>query len=120
MPVTVLIVDDHAPFRAVARAMFEQAGYRVIGEAGDGASAIEAAGALHPSLVLLDIALPDGNGFDVCELITGGAGRWNAPAVVLTSSRDETAFADRLGATSAKGFVPKSRLSVAAVIGLLP
>jgi DNA-binding NarL/FixJ family response regulator len=45
---TVLIVDDHAPFRTAARALLEAGGFDVVGEAGDGRAAIEAVGALRP------------------------------------------------------------------------
>ena len=112
----LLIVDDHAPFRAMVRTMLEQAGIEVVGEASDSASAVAAAEALRPSVVLLDIALPDGDGFDVCERITADD---DPPAVVLTSSRDAAAYADRLGTTRARGFIAKRRLSVAAIAELV-
>ena len=63
---TVLIVDDHPSFRASARAMLESEGFDVVGEAADGASALEAVDALAPDVVLLDVQLPDMTGFDVC------------------------------------------------------
>ena len=86
MATTVLIVDDHAGFRATARLLLESEGYEVVGEAKDGASAIECARALAPELILLDVQLPDVDGFQVAAELTGGTGR---PAVVITSSRDE-------------------------------
>ena len=64
---TVLIVDDHADFRAFARTLLEAGGFEVVGEARDGASALVAARALKPGLVLLDIQLPDIDGFALCE-----------------------------------------------------
>jgi DNA-binding NarL/FixJ family response regulator len=67
MAPSVLIVDDHAWFRAQARRMLESEGYRVVGEAGDVASAIEAARALEPELALVDVYLPDGDGFEVAS-----------------------------------------------------
>jgi DNA-binding NarL/FixJ family response regulator len=80
---TVLIVDDHAGFRTFARALLEAEGFDVVGEAGDGASALALTRTLAPELVLLDVALPDIDGFKVCEaLLEDGPG----PAVVLTSS----------------------------------
>ena len=63
---TVLIVDDHPSFRASARAMLESEGFDVVGEAADGASALDAVDALKPDVVLLDVQLPDMTGFDVC------------------------------------------------------
>src|SRR5262245_66201698 len=56
---TVLIVDDHPSFRASARAMLESDGFFVVGEAEDGASALEAVDLLHPDVVVLDVQLPD-------------------------------------------------------------
>jgi CheY-like chemotaxis protein len=64
---TVLIVDDHAPFRRMVRRLLEAGGFCVIGEAGDGASALTAAAALGPDVVLLDILLPDMDGFEVAR-----------------------------------------------------
>src|SRR4249920_1240423 len=56
---TVLIVDDHPGFRGFARRLLEADGFTVVGEAGDGGSAVEAAARLRPALVLLDVMLPD-------------------------------------------------------------
>jgi DNA-binding NarL/FixJ family response regulator len=64
---TVLIVDDHAGFRASARRLLEVDGFQVIGEADSGASGLEAAGVLAPDLVLLDVQLPDSDGIEVCD-----------------------------------------------------
>ena len=70
--------------------MLEDAGYEVIGEAPDGGSGIAAARELRPSLVLLDVQLPDCDGFEVARRLT------NDPVValrvVLTSSRDASDF----------------------------
>ena len=64
---SVLIVDDHPSFRASARRMLEAAGYEVVGEAEDGAAALDAAGQLRPDVVLLDVRLPDIDGFEVAR-----------------------------------------------------
>jgi CheY-like chemotaxis protein len=64
---TVLIVDDHAPFRAVARALLQLEGFEVVGEAADALSALEAVGRLRPDVVVLDIQLPDLDGFEVAR-----------------------------------------------------
>jgi two-component system nitrate/nitrite response regulator NarL len=105
---TVLIVDDHAGFRSFARALLEAEGYDVVGEATDGASALAAARALAPELVLLDVALPDMDGFAVCDaLLHDDAGQ----AVILTSSRDVSSYRRRLQRSRARGFIPKSELS---------
>ena len=65
----VLIVDDHEPFRAVARQLLEAAGYVVSGEAADGAEALAAAAAEAPDAVLLDVQLPDRDGFSVATAL---------------------------------------------------
>jgi DNA-binding NarL/FixJ family response regulator len=106
---TVLIVDDHAGFRASARRLLEAEGYAVIGEAVDAAAGIAAAAALRPDVVLLDVALPDTSGFDAAR-------RMGAP-VVLTSSRDWSP--ELVAASGACGFVPKDALSGAAIARLL-
>jgi DNA-binding NarL/FixJ family response regulator len=55
---TVLIVNDHAPFRAVARALLQLEGFAVVGGAADALSALDAVGRLRPDVVVLDIQLP--------------------------------------------------------------
>jgi CheY-like chemotaxis protein len=110
--VTLLIVDDHAAFRAFARALLEASGYVVLGEAADGESAVEAARLLRPAIVLLDIALPDIDGFAVCERITATAREGHdEPVVVLTSSREISAFRQRLANSRARGFIAKRDLT---------
>jgi CheY-like chemotaxis protein len=106
---SVLIVDDHPSFRASARRMLEASGYSVVGEAADGEAAIAAAGALGPDLVLLDVQLPDLDGFEVAARIAALNG--NTPAIVLTSSRDLSDFGDAVAESPARGFIAKGELS---------
>ena len=108
MPTTVLVVDDHNGFRARARLLLEADGYEVIGEAADGETAIAEARRLRPDIVLLDVQLPDQDGFDVAAQITDNG---DAPAVVLTSSRDWSDSAELIVRSGARGFVPKDQLS---------
>jgi DNA-binding NarL/FixJ family response regulator len=113
---TVLIVDDHPSFRASARRMLEADGYKVVAEAADGTSAVAAAGELHPDVVLLDIRLPDLDGFRVAErLAANGA----SPAIVLTSSRERCDFGSEIDASPAYGFISKSELSAEAITLLI-
>jgi two-component system nitrate/nitrite response regulator NarL len=107
-PTTILIVDDHADFRAFARTVLQRAGFEVVGEAEDGASALLAARATRPGLVLLDVQLPDVDGFAVCEQL---AGEVPAPVVVLTSSRARSTYRRRLESSTARGFIAKAELS---------
>ena len=114
---TVLIVDDHEVFRTSARALLEAEGYDVVGESADGEGALRAVSELRPQVVLLDIQLPDVDGFVVASRL---AEAFDPPAVVLISSRDAAAFGPRLRATPSRGFIPKSELSgktLAALIG---
>ena len=113
---TVLIVDDHEPFRSSARALLEAEGFDVVGEAGDGGEAVEAVARLRPQVVLLDIQLPGGDGLAVAEQLATAS---NPPAVVLISSREAAAYGPRLSAAPARGFIPKSGLSGDALAALL-
>lgn len=113
---SVLIVDDHAGFRRSARRILELDGYVIVGEAEDGHSAIEAANRLRPDIVLLDVNLPDLDGFEVARELAQQPG---APAIVLTSSHDREDFGDSLPSSRAAGFVPKGELSGAAVAALV-
>jgi DNA-binding NarL/FixJ family response regulator len=113
---TVLIVDDHAAFRASARALLEAEGFDVVGEAADGVGAVEAVAVLRPQIVLLDIQLPDLDGLAVAELLARAE---DSPAVVLISSRDAAAYGPWLHRTSARGFIPKSGLSGEALAALV-
>ena len=116
MSQTVLVVDDHAGFRAKARLLLEADGYQVIGEAADAQTAVAEASRLRPEVVLLDVHLPDGDGFDVAARITEDEG---APAVVLTSSRDWSDSSELILRSGARGFLPKDQLSGGAVAELL-
>ena len=116
MPHTVLIVDDHASFRASARLLLETEGFEVVGEADSGAAALKAAVELQPELVLLDVHLPDVDGFDVAARLTGMDPH---PQVVLTSSRDGSDFGPLVSRSGARGFVPKGELSGELIAALI-
>lgn len=117
MPPTVLIVDDHPSFRIMARKLLEAEGFDVVGEAEDGRTAIEAVARLRPEVVLLDVQLPDIEGFEVADALTSNNG--SSPAVVLTSSRDRTDFSGLVERSGARGFIPKAELSAAALRALI-
>ena len=104
----VLIVDDHAPFRSLARRLLVVGGFQVVGEAADGAQALSAARDLAPDVVLLDIQLPDVDGFTVAEAL---AAVERAPIVVLVSSRALLDYGHRVDASTARGFIAKADLS---------
>jgi CheY-like chemotaxis protein len=104
----VLIVDDNADFRRLAREVLEYSGYAVVGEVADGIAALAACHELRPAVVLLDIQLPDIDGFEVAELLSAEPA---APVVVLISSRDRASYRRQLAATSANAFIEKGELS---------
>jgi DNA-binding NarL/FixJ family response regulator len=113
---TVLIVDDHPTFRRFARRLLEEAGFPVVGEAGDGAAAVDAARDLQPQAVLLDVLLPDMSGLEVAVALAGQA---DPPAVVLTSSRSAGDLGVALRETPARGFIPKEAFTGAAFAELV-
>jgi DNA-binding NarL/FixJ family response regulator len=113
---TILIVDDHADFRASARALLEAEGFKVVAEAHDGASGLEMVEQHAPSVVLLDIGLPDLDGFAVADRL---AALSNPPAVVLISSRERSVYGRRIDASPARGFLPKRQLSGRSLDALL-
>src|SRR3954447_25539493 len=113
---TILIVDDNAGFRLQARAILEGDGFNVVGESADGTSGLEAARSLRPDLVLLDIGLPDVEGFEVArQLAVDGP----PPFVVLTSSREASAYGPRLASSRILGFIPNDELSGAVIRALV-
>ena len=114
---TVLIVDDHDGFRMTARALLEAEGFEVVGEAATGVAALRAADDLHPDLVLLDVQLPDFDGFEVASRLRARNG--DGPAVVMTSSRDASEYGALVEQSGARGFVPKGELSGQALAALI-
>ena len=112
----LLIVDDHADFRVSARTLLELEGFDVVGLAEDGEDALDAVERLGPDVVLLDVQLPDMDGFDVARAL---AAREDAPRIVLISSRDRSAYASQLREAPVSGFLGKSELSGAALHALV-
>jgi DNA-binding NarL/FixJ family response regulator len=116
MDARVLIVDDHASFRSIACRLLIDGGFAVVGEAADGTTAISAVRHLRPDVVLLDVQLPDLDGFAVAAVL---AAEPEPPAVVLVSSRSRTDYGHRVGESAVLGFIAKSELSSDAVRRLL-
>jgi DNA-binding NarL/FixJ family response regulator len=113
---TILLVDDHAGFRAQARMLLAAEGYKVVGEALDGRGAVAAAHSLRPDLVLLDIGLPDLDGFEVARSLAESE---TPPHVILISSREAAAYGPRIGASGVLGFISKDELSGSAIDALM-
>jgi len=113
---SILIVDDHTTFRSCARAVLEGDGYHVVGEAHDGRAGLSAAMALRPDVVLLDVRLPDMDGFTVAlNLAANGDG----PAVIVTSSSDDPLYPAQAARCGARGFVAKHDVCGAALDRIL-
>jgi CheY-like chemotaxis protein len=107
MPCSVLVVDDDAAFRDLAARVLTGWGHVVVGEAGNVAEALERAAALRPQAALVDVGLPDGDGFDLARRLV--ALPWPVRVVLISTD------ADRAGASAARragarGFVPKDEL----------
>jgi DNA-binding NarL/FixJ family response regulator len=112
----VLIVDDNSGFRSFARRLLQADGFDVVGEAQDGRAAVAAVADLRPEIVLLDVQLPDFDGFEVLRKL---AEQGTASRVVLTSSRDAADYGRKIPASGAAGFIPKAELSGRALTGVL-
>jgi DNA-binding response OmpR family regulator len=112
----VLIIDDNTAFRAAARQLLERAGFVVVAEAGDGASGLRAAKENRPDLAVVDVQLPDSDGFEVAERLRGLE---LGPMVILVSSLDGADFGTLVAGSSALGFIPKAELSAPAIEALL-
>ncbi len=99
--------------------MLQAEGFGVVGEAADGAGAIQAVGALRPDVVLLDIQLPDMSGFEVAERLRGDGAGGAGGRVVLISSRDAADYGTRIASSPVAGFLAKADLSGAALAAVL-
>jgi DNA-binding NarL/FixJ family response regulator len=104
----VLVVDNEASFRRIARLALTSWGHVVVGEAGTAAEAMRHAVELHPDTVLADIGLPDGDGFSLTVDLLALP---SPPRVVLTSADDDVAITRVALRAGARGFVPKEGLS---------
>lgn len=107
---SVLIVDDHPSFRKSARAVLEADGFEVVGEAADGRSALDAVSTLLPDVILLDVQLPDTDGFRLCELLCSYDGD-RQPSIILVSSREAADYDGLIDRSPARGFISKADLS---------
>jgi DNA-binding NarL/FixJ family response regulator len=112
--VRVVIVDDHDVFRARLRELLMLESFDVVGDAATGAAGVALAAALRPDVVVLDVMLPDGAGFDLVPSL-----HRSGSAVVLVSTRDRRDYGDRVTSCGAEGFLGKSELTGPALRALL-
>jgi DNA-binding NarL/FixJ family response regulator len=113
----VLIVDDQASFRNMARRVLEWRGYLVAGEADCAAAAMDAAVRLAPDAVLLDVGLGRTSGFEVASALKQAC---PGAAVLLVSAYDYRDCTALLRACGARGFLLKSELAHADLAGYWP
>ena len=113
---SVLVVDDNRSFRDAARQLLERGGFVVVAEAENGYEGIRQAAAHQPDIAIVDVQLPDIDGFEVAEQISGLD---VSVQVILTSSLDGDDFGALVVDSPAAGFVPKAELSSSAIEALL-
>lgn len=103
---TILVVDDYEPWRSMLRSQLQtNPDFQVIGEASNGCEAVEKSAALHPDVVLLDIAMPILNGMEAgpkIRRVSPGSG-----IIFLTQEQDDEIRTAALAA-GAEGYVLKS------------
>jgi DNA-binding NarL/FixJ family response regulator len=112
-PIRVLIADDHALVRTGLRMILEdEPGIEVVGEAGDGATALELALALQPTIVLADVSMPPPDGIELTRLLCRDA--QEVKTIIVTMHEDGAVQADALAAGAA-GYVIKRAGPIALV-----
>ena len=116
MPPRIVIVDDDPTFLTTVRTLLEADGFEVVGEALNGVEGVATVEELKPDVVLLDVNLPDIDGFEVVKRLTD---RGRAPPIVLTSIRSESDFGDLVEKSRAYGFITKAEISGVALARIL-
>jgi CheY-like chemotaxis protein len=115
--VRVLVVDDQVAYRRLLVRLLDTNGFDVVGEAGTGEDAVRQIEATVPDVVLLDVLLPDFDGFEVARRVAAGAAR---PIIVFISSRQREDFGAFVDLGLVRGFISKDQLTVERLNGLLP
>lgn len=104
--IRVLLVDDHVVTRAGARRILEDTpDIEIVGEAGDGAEALEQVELLRPDLVALDIDLPGIDGIKVCQTLMK---RERPPRVLALTGHDKEAYVREMARLGVQGYLLKS------------
>ncbi len=106
--VSVLVVDDQAPFRLAARAVIKRAeGFELVGEAESGEEAVALAADLRPDLVLMDINMPGINGLEATARIVADA---PDAVVFLCSTYERSDLPDEAVESGARAYINKEEL----------
>jgi CheY-like chemotaxis protein len=116
LPPRILIVDDDPSFLATVRLLLEAEGFVVVGEALNGVDGVAAVAELEPDIVLVDVNLPDIDGFEVVARLANGG---RSPPVVLTSIRSAGDFGDLIETSGADAFISKAEISGEALTEVL-
>jgi CheY-like chemotaxis protein len=112
----IVIVDDDPTFLRTVRRLLEAQGFAVVGEALNGLDAVAVATELAPDLVLVDVNLPDIDGFEVVKRLADGG---RSPPVVLTSIRSALDFGSLIESSSARAFITKADITGDALVQFL-
>jgi len=119
MPLRCVIVDDNAGFRAEMRALLEEEGILVVGDAASGTEAIRQIVESRPDVVLIDIDLGGESGLALTRSLGAAIDGAAPPNVILISTHDESEYADLIEASPAIGFLGKTDLSAATIRQML-
>jgi DNA-binding NarL/FixJ family response regulator len=112
----ILVIDDNTAFRGALSQLLDTDCFVVIAGAATGASGVQLAREHKPDLVIVDVQLPDTDGFEVAERLVG----LDLPLeVILTSGLDSSDLGTLVTDSSARGFIPKAELSAQAIDALL-
>ncbi|MGD0876062.1 MAG: response regulator transcription factor [Acidimicrobiales bacterium] len=108
-PLSVIVVDDQAPFRLAARAVVRRTeGFKLVGEAANGIEAISLANSLHPDLVLMDINMPEMGGLEATRQIVAGH---PGTIVFLCSTYDVNDLPEDARTSGARAYMHKEHFS---------
>jgi DNA-binding NarL/FixJ family response regulator len=119
MSLRCLIVDDNSSFREEMRALLEEQGIEVVGDAASGVEALQEIAELEPDVALIDIDLGGESGLALARRLHEDISRADGLKVILISTHDQSEYADLIEASSAVGFVAKTELSAVTIRRML-